>query len=66
MLLCDGCNLGFHTYCLRPPLAAIPDTDWFCLSCKNKVCHVLPSLVFDGDSLMFVLDICHVPPKLHY
>ncbi|GFT00434.1 bromodomain adjacent to zinc finger domain protein 1A [Nephila pilipes] len=34
MLLCDGCNRGHHLYCLKPPLSAIPEGDWFCLSCK--------------------------------
>lgn len=23
--MCDGCDKGFHTYCLSPPLAAIPE-----------------------------------------
>ncbi len=34
LLLCDGCNSGFHLYCLRPPLHSIPRGDWFCVSCK--------------------------------
>ncbi|CAL1281690.1 unnamed protein product [Larinioides sclopetarius] len=34
MLLCDGCNRGHHVYCLKPPLSAVPEGDWFCLSCK--------------------------------
>ncbi|VDM31325.1 unnamed protein product [Hydatigera taeniaeformis] len=34
LLLCDGCNSGFHLYCLRPPLHSIPSGDWFCVSCK--------------------------------
>jgi len=33
MLLCDGCNLGFHMKCLIPQLENIPEGDWFCLSC---------------------------------
>ncbi|KAF8341476.1 PLU-1-like protein-domain-containing protein [Cantharellus anzutake] len=33
MLLCDGCERGFHTYCLDPPLAAIPKGQWYCHSC---------------------------------
>ncbi|VDK80174.1 unnamed protein product [Dibothriocephalus latus] len=32
LLLCDGCNQGFHLYCLRPPLKSIPRGDWFCVS----------------------------------
>ena len=34
MLLCDGCDHGYHTYCLRPPLQYVPDGDWFCYDCK--------------------------------
>jgi hypothetical protein len=30
MLLCDGCDTGYHIFCLRPPLEAIPEDDWFC------------------------------------
>ena len=35
MLLCDDCNKGFHTFCLQPPLSAIPAGDWWCRSCRN-------------------------------
>ncbi|KAF1797759.1 C5HC2-type zinc finger transcription factor [Mucor lusitanicus] len=37
LLLCDGCNRGFHTYCLNPPLSSVPKTDWFCLQCLTAV-----------------------------
>ena len=33
MLLCDGCDRGFHIYCLTPPLAEIPEGEWLCSSC---------------------------------
>ncbi|KAG1752367.1 PLU-1-like protein-domain-containing protein [Suillus paluster] len=33
MLLCDGCDCGFHIFCLDPPLTAIPKGQWFCHSC---------------------------------
>jgi hypothetical protein len=33
MILCDKCNLGFHTFCLNPPLDKIPDDDWYCEDC---------------------------------
>jgi hypothetical protein len=36
MLLCDGCNLGWHMYCLQPPLMAVPEGDWFCEQCGVK------------------------------
>ena len=28
LLLCDGCDKGFHTYCFKPPITIIPEGDW--------------------------------------
>ena len=28
MLICDGCDNGYHMACLRPPLRRIPEGDW--------------------------------------
>jgi site-specific DNA-cytosine methylase len=36
MLLCDGCNLGWHLYCLQPPLEAVPAGSWFCQQCRIR------------------------------
>ncbi|ESK86819.1 rum1 [Moniliophthora roreri MCA 2997] len=33
MLLCDGCDCGFHMFCLDPPIDAIPKDQWFCYTC---------------------------------
>ncbi|KAG0261437.1 hypothetical protein BGZ95_004230 [Linnemannia exigua] len=33
MLICDGCELEYHMYCLIPPLNNIPKTDWYCAKC---------------------------------
>jgi hypothetical protein len=30
LLLCEGCNGEYHTYCLTPKLKAIPKDDWYC------------------------------------
>ena len=30
MLLCSRCQAGYHTFCLDPPLQAVPEGDWFC------------------------------------
>ncbi|XP_059161364.1 lysine-specific demethylase 5A-like isoform X2 [Physella acuta] len=38
MLLCDGCDDAFHTYCLVPPLAEVPKGDWRCPSCVKQAC----------------------------
>ena len=33
MLLCDGCEEGYHIFCLDPPLNSIPKVDWYCAKC---------------------------------
>ncbi|PIK48684.1 putative PHD and RING finger domain-containing protein 1 [Apostichopus japonicus] len=33
LLLCDGCNQGYHCECLEPPLESIPVEEWFCPNC---------------------------------
>ena len=42
LLLCDGtdkavgpCSKTYHQACLQPPLAAVPDGDWFCPDCAR-------------------------------
>lgn len=37
LVLCDKCDRGYHLFCLRPILVAVPKGSWFCPSCsKNK------------------------------
>ncbi|KAI7733242.1 hypothetical protein M8C21_003056 [Ambrosia artemisiifolia] len=36
VLLCDKCDSEYHTYCLDPPLARIPDGNWYCPSCMSS------------------------------
>ncbi|KAI7861114.1 PLU-1-like protein-domain-containing protein [Circinella umbellata] len=33
ILLCDGCDRGYHMYCLSPPLNTVPKSDWYCFKC---------------------------------
>ena len=34
LILCDHCERETHTYCLDPPLSAVPEQDpWYCQSC---------------------------------
>lgn len=33
MLLCDGCDRGYHMHCLNPPLKNVPKADWYCVKC---------------------------------
>ncbi|XP_022106511.1 bromodomain adjacent to zinc finger domain protein 2B-like isoform X3 [Acanthaster planci] len=36
LLLCDGCDKGFHTYCIKPKKTQIPEGDWYCSVCISK------------------------------
>ncbi|XP_051001561.1 PHD and RING finger domain-containing protein 1 isoform X2 [Acomys russatus] len=33
LLLCDGCDAGYHMECLDPPLQEVPVDEWFCPEC---------------------------------
>ncbi|XP_074193110.1 PHD and RING finger domain-containing protein 1 isoform X5 [Rhinolophus sinicus] len=33
LLLCDGCDAGYHMECLEPPLQEVPVDEWFCPEC---------------------------------
>ncbi|XP_016370095.1 PHD and RING finger domain-containing protein 1-like [Sinocyclocheilus rhinocerous] len=33
LLLCDGCDDGYHMECLTPPLDTVPVEEWFCPVC---------------------------------
>lgn len=35
MVLCDACSRGWHLDCLRPPLPAIPQGQWYCSRCNK-------------------------------
>lgn len=36
LMLCEGCDAAFHTFCLKPPLKRVPTSDWFCTRCKHQ------------------------------
>jgi len=36
LLICDGCDLMFHMFCLDPPLGSVPRGDWFCPTCAAE------------------------------
>lgn len=35
ILICDHCDKGYHTYCLRPVVVNIPRDEWSCPSCSS-------------------------------
>lgn len=40
IVLCDGCDHGYHIYCTLPKLSTIPTGNWYCRSCDAKQKHV--------------------------
>ena len=46
LLLCEGCNDEYHTYCLEPPLSAVPSGDWFCRKFRIILCRQGTSTFF--------------------
>ncbi|XP_053986194.1 uncharacterized protein LOC128880293 [Hylaeus volcanicus] len=36
MLLCDGCDCGYHLECLIPPMNEVPMEEWFCPECSQN------------------------------
>ncbi|KAF3697213.1 Lysine-specific demethylase 5B-B [Channa argus] len=39
LLLCDGCDDSYHTFCLIPPLHSVPKGDWRCPKCLAQECN---------------------------
>uniref|UniRef100_A0A665TM33 [histone H3]-trimethyl-L-lysine(4) demethylase n=1 Tax=Echeneis naucrates TaxID=173247 RepID=A0A665TM33_ECHNA len=39
LLLCDGCDDSYHTFCLIPPLHDVPRGDWRCPKCLAQECN---------------------------
>ena len=37
LLLCDGCDDSYHTFCLIPSLQDVPKGDWRCPKCLAQV-----------------------------
>ncbi|XP_055688783.1 bromodomain adjacent to zinc finger domain protein 2B isoform X2 [Lutzomyia longipalpis] len=48
LLLCDGCDKGFHTYCFKPRMEKIPEGDWYCFECVNKATGERKCIVCGG------------------
>lgn len=49
LLLCDKCDKGFHTYCLKPRLHSLPEGNWFCQACSLSIHQSNTNM--NGDTL---------------
>lgn len=54
MLLCDGCDLGFHLYCLTPALDEVPGGAWFCNDCSPDDEYISEDQLYDMQLLLGV------------
>lgn len=52
MLLCDGCDDSYHTFCLIPPLTEVPKGDWRCPKCLAQVSYKV-----NNDSVCLLLKV---------
>ncbi|CAL9069354.1 PHD finger protein EHD3-like isoform X1 [Musa acuminata AAA Group] len=34
IVLCDGCDEAYHTYCMKPPRTSVPRGQWHCVPCN--------------------------------
>ncbi|XP_069696612.1 serine/arginine repetitive matrix protein 2 isoform X2 [Periplaneta americana] len=66
MLLCDGCDLGYHLECLDPPMDTVPLDEWFCPDCvlSNSVQLAEEVDIQDGELMALLEDasVVGLPP----
>ena len=64
MLLCDGCDLGYHLECLDPPMETVPLDEWFCPDCiQLNSSHVAEEVIknnFNKVMNLHFLSVCLV------
>lgn len=39
---CEACDKGYHTYCVQPPMSAVPKGGWKCKVCAHTSIHSFP------------------------
>jgi hypothetical protein len=50
MVVCDKCDLSYHIYCIKTPLAAIPHGRWKCDTCVGCIhCGAIESTSWHSD-----------------
>ncbi|XP_018113084.1 PHD and RING finger domain-containing protein 1 isoform X2 [Xenopus laevis] len=62
LLLCDGCDAGYHMECLTPPLNAVPVDEWFCPECSDAN---QPEEVSDVEVAGLLADVVPTTSRLH-
>lgn len=65
LLLCDGCDKGYHTYCFKPKMENIPEGDWYCYECMNKATGERNCIVC-GKKTGKNLVLCDLCPRAYH
>lgn len=63
LLLCDGCDDSYHTFCLIPPLHDVPKGDWRCPKCLAQVScrHFLSwELIIVRNQMAIIFDVTYI------
>ncbi|KAI6660856.1 hypothetical protein LOD99_13580 [Oopsacas minuta] len=55
LLICETCEVGFHIFCLYPPLESVPPGEWRCPGCIHKL--YTPSSLFGFEHTKFNLSL---------
>lgn len=58
LLLCDGCDGGYHLDCLQPPLLRVPEDEWYCSECTpaSNTATLAAEVGITQDELISLLD----------
>ncbi|XP_017883557.1 serine/arginine repetitive matrix protein 2-like isoform X2 [Ceratina calcarata] len=56
MLLCDGCDCGYHLECLTPPLSEVPIEEWFCPECSQNSQSDAEAVEIDMDEISDLME----------
>lgn len=59
LLLCDGCDDSYHTFCLIPPLHDVPKGDWRCPKCLAQVSINGEHTAGEGNALQLITRRIH-------
>ncbi len=59
VVVCSGCDQGFHIACIDPPMLEIPQENWYCNKCvalNGTTCQICSGA--EDDDSMLLCDNC--------
>ncbi|XP_043438060.1 PHD and RING finger domain-containing protein 1 isoform X4 [Prionailurus bengalensis] len=64
LLLCDGCDAGYHMECLDPPLQEVPVDEWFCPECAAPGAAPTAGPVSEEEVSLILADVVPTTSRL--